>query len=70
MYPKPNTPTPFTQHQHQQVTDASGSSLASHCPSLAVVKLTKAMTDSTLRQLATNCANLQEVDMHRCVSVL
>lgn len=49
-----------------QVTDASGASLASHCPSLAAVKLTKAMTDSTIRQLAQHCPQLQEADLHRC----
>lgn len=48
-----------------QVTDASGSSLASHCPSLAAVKLTKAMTDSTIKQLAQSCPLLQEADLHR-----
>lgn len=48
-----------------QVTDASGASLASHCPSLTVVKLTKGMTDSTIRQLAQNCPKLQEADLHR-----
>jgi bacterioferritin-associated ferredoxin len=48
-----------------QVTDASGASLASHCPSLSVVKLTKAMTDSTIQQLAESCPQLQEADLHR-----
>lgn len=48
-----------------QVTDASGSSLASHCASLAAVKLTKAMTDSTIKQLAQSCPLLQEADLHR-----
>jgi hypothetical protein len=51
-----------------QVTDASGASLASHCSFLSAVKLTKAMTDSTIIQLAQNCPKLQEADLHRCVA--
>jgi hypothetical protein len=47
------------------VTDASGAALADHCPSLAVVKLTKAMTSATIKQLAQKCCKLQEMDLHR-----
>jgi 23S rRNA G2069 N7-methylase RlmK/C1962 C5-methylase RlmI len=48
-----------------KVTDTSGATLASSCPSLTHVKLTKAMTDSTLLRLSLSCKLLQEVDMHR-----
>lgn len=48
-----------------KVTDTAGATLANSCPSLTHVKLTKAMTDSTLLRLSLSCKLLQEVDMHR-----
>lgn len=52
-----------------KVTDATGVTLAKNCPGLTHVKLTKAMTDVTIKQLALSCRQLQDVDLHRCSSV-
>ncbi|KAF6258136.1 hypothetical protein COO60DRAFT_1460810 [Scenedesmus sp. NREL 46B-D3] len=52
-----------------KVTDCSGASLAANCPHLTSAKLTRAMTDATIRQLALSCKHLRELDLHRSCSV-
>lgn len=52
-----------------KVTDTSGVTLAKNCHGLTHFKLTKAMTDATIKQLAVSCKHLQEVDLHRCSSI-
>jgi hypothetical protein len=52
-----------------KVTDASGTSLAVNCPRLTHAKLTRAMTDTTIKQLALSCKQLRELDLHRSCSV-
>jgi hypothetical protein len=52
-----------------KVTDSSGVSLAANCPRLTNAKLTRAMTDATIKQLAVSCKQLRELDLHRSCSV-
>ncbi len=52
-----------------KVTDAAGASLAAHCPRLRSLKMTRCMTDVTLRQLARSCRSLEVVDARRCRDV-
>eukprot|EP00882_Tetradesmus_deserticola_P034516 GHRQ01039624.1.p2 GENE.GHRQ01039624.1~~GHRQ01039624.1.p2 ORF type:complete len:130 (-),score=84.99 GHRQ01039624.1:14-403(-) len=52
-----------------KVTDCSGASLAANCPCLTNAKLTQAMTDATIQQLALSCKHLRELDLHRSCAV-